>query len=413
MTATPYRNYRFGIGVSLVLASLLAALGLIAVCTPNLGWGVVALITLALWIGVPLLVMLLLAWGRYMVRERGHVPGRVHALMFVPTILALLIYPLGDSLRGRLDTATGGSRAAIAETHINLSGHALWLDTSPYASTYSGAGPDLPMQGDNPQRFVAYHRYPNAQSDADNAFPYDNARLKPGIDRYRYGAPSEGTASTLPLRRQSYPDTTALTRVWGTSGGPGIAHLYYHYADHVDVAPALARLAGATEYELERSRVEGLVQFKTHNYGAAPIVRLEINGATLDIGDDAIAPIPAPPAACTASNHTTGVALLNLDQPLQVRWQTAAAPQVWHRARVQVPAFRQPQPLDGQSTLQRVLLYVLPDGTMAAERYVEVLAGNSRRGIKATGLPANAAAHATCGSAYATYGEDAPAPLAD
>ncbi|MNC71670.1 hypothetical protein D3C75_1226190 [compost metagenome] len=60
-----------------------------------------------------------------------------------------------------------------------------------------------------------------------------------------------------------------------------------------------------------------------------------------------------------------------------------------------------------------MLLYVLPDGTMAAERYVEVLAGNSRRGIKATGLPANAAAHATCGSAYATYGEDAPAPLAD
>lgn len=413
MTATPYRNYRFGIGVSLVLASFLAALGLIAVCTPNPGWGVVALITLALWVGVPLLVLLLLAWVRYMMRERGHVPGRVHAVMFVPTFLALLIYPLCDSLRGRLDTATGGSRAAIAETHINLSGNALWLDTSPYASTYSGAGPELPMQGDSPERFVAFHRYPNAQSDADSAFPYDNARLKPGIEHYHYGAPPGGTGNRLPLRRQPYPDTAPLNTAWGTPGGPGIVHLYYHYADHVDVAPALERLAGATAYELERRRFEGLVLFKTHNYGAAPIVRMEINGMALDIGDDAIAALPPPPAACTASSHPNGVAPLNLDQPLQVRWQTAAAPQAWHSARVQVPAFRQPQPLDGQSTLQRVLLYVLPDGSLAAERYVEVFAGDSRRGIKATGLPASAAAHATCGSAYAIYGEDAPTPLAD
>ncbi|MEG0185691.1 MAG: hypothetical protein RR704_19805 [Stenotrophomonas sp.] len=413
MTATPYRNYRFGIGISLLLASVIAALSLVAVCTPNLGWGVVALATLALWVGVPLLLLLVLAWARYMVRERGRLPGRVHAVLLLPTAAAVLIVPVGQALRSIVDTATGGSRAAIAETHINLSGNALWLDTSPYASTYSGAGPDLPMDWQVPEHFVAFHRYPNAQSDADTAFPYDNARLKPGIDQYRYGAPPGGSGTPLPLHRQPYPDTTALTRVWGTSGGPGIVHLYYHYADHVEVAPALARLAGATEYELERSRVEGLVQFKTHNYGTAPIVRLEIDGVALDIRDEAIAPIPPPPAACTASNHTTGVALLNLDRPLQVRWQTTADPQKWHRARVQVPAFRQPFLLDGQSTLLRVLLYVLPDGTLAAERYVEVSAGDARRGIRATGLPASAAAHATCGSAYAIYGEDAPTPLAD
>ena len=65
MTDSPYRTYRVGIGVSLVLAALIAMLSLIAVATPNLGWGVVALATIAIWVGVPLLLVLLLAWLRF------------------------------------------------------------------------------------------------------------------------------------------------------------------------------------------------------------------------------------------------------------------------------------------------------------------------------------------------------------
>ena len=49
MTNSSYRNYRVGIGVSLLLAALIATLSLIAVATPNLGWGVVALATVAIW----------------------------------------------------------------------------------------------------------------------------------------------------------------------------------------------------------------------------------------------------------------------------------------------------------------------------------------------------------------------------
>ena len=60
-----------------------------------------------------------------------------------------------------------------------------------------------------------------------------------------------------------------------------------------------------------------------------------------------------------------------------------------------------------------MLLYVLPDDALAAERYAEIFDRDTRRGIRATGLPAAAATVATCGSAYATYGEDAPPPLAD
>lgn len=37
MTDSPYRTYRVGIGVSLLLAALIATLSLIAVASPNLG----------------------------------------------------------------------------------------------------------------------------------------------------------------------------------------------------------------------------------------------------------------------------------------------------------------------------------------------------------------------------------------
>jgi len=414
MTDSPYRTYRVGIGVSLLLAALIATLSLIAVASPNLGWGVVALATIAIWVGVPLLLVLLLAWLRYMVRQRGQVPGRIHVLMFVPTAASMLIIPLWHALQGSVDSLAGGSRASIAELHVNLSGQRLWLDTSPYASTGSGAGPDLPMQDDLPERFMAFHRYPNPQSDADRGFPYEDARLKPSVDHYRYATPSGDRAVTdVPLVRRPYPDLASFNAAWRRAGTPELVHIYYHYSDHVEVAPALARLSGFTTDDLERSRFEGLTLFKIHNYGSAPILRMEINGLTLDIGDGAIANIPEAPRDCTAYGYPVSPALLPLNQPLQVRWQTADAPTRWHSARVQVPAFRQPQLLQGQSTLQHVLLYMLPDDALAAERYAEVFDGDSRRGIKATGLPASAATYAVCGSARATYGEGAGNVLAD
>lgn len=414
MTDSPYRNYRVGIGVSLLLATLIGALSLIAVATPNLGWGAVALAAIAIWVGLPLLLVLLLAWLRYMVRQRGRVPGRVHAMMFAPTAAALLIVPVWLSLLRSWDSIAGGSRAPIAELHINLSGQPLWLDTTPYASTGSGAGPELPMQGDAPERFMVFHRYPNAQSDADGAFPYEDGRLKRTVGHYRYARPSGDRAVTdVPLERQPYPDLAPFNAAWRRPGTPELVHIYYHYSDHVEVAPTLARLSGFTSDELERSRFEGLVLFKVHNYGGAPIVRMEVNGIAMDIGDRALENIPAAPADCTSYGFPAGVALIPLDLPLQVRWQTAAAPTRWHSARVQAPAFRQPQPLPGQSTLQRVLLYVLPDGALEAERYAEVFEGDTLRGIKATGLPTSAASHAACGSARATYGEGADTVLAD
>ncbi len=37
---------------------------------------------------------LLLFWAFYMWRQRGHLPARVHALIFLPPLISLLVVPL-------------------------------------------------------------------------------------------------------------------------------------------------------------------------------------------------------------------------------------------------------------------------------------------------------------------------------
>lgn len=92
MTTTPYRDYLFGLIISIALAWWLAFLGLTAALTPDLGWGIVALLTAAIWVGGPLAILLIIVWFYYLSRDRGRVPGRVHAWLFLPTLIAMLIY---------------------------------------------------------------------------------------------------------------------------------------------------------------------------------------------------------------------------------------------------------------------------------------------------------------------------------
>ncbi len=69
------RGYWFGIAVSLLLAGLVAFLGVVAVSSDNLGWGMAALLSYGVLFGGPLALVLALTWIVYMVRGRGHVPG--------------------------------------------------------------------------------------------------------------------------------------------------------------------------------------------------------------------------------------------------------------------------------------------------------------------------------------------------
>lgn len=74
MTTRTYRRYLFGIILSIALAGWLATLGIIAVTSPNLGWGIVALITAAIWVGGPVAILLVITWFVYLARDRGLMP---------------------------------------------------------------------------------------------------------------------------------------------------------------------------------------------------------------------------------------------------------------------------------------------------------------------------------------------------
>ena len=415
MTTKTYRHYLFGIILSVALAGWLAALGIIAVATPNLGWGIVALLTGAIWVGVPLAILLAITWIAYMVRDRGQVPGRVHALLFVPALLALLIYPVSDSIeRGKYD-AFSAAHPPIGETHVNLSGNDLWIDTKPSASTSSGAGPNLSLAASKPERFAAFIRYPTPTTDANaaSAFPYDGARLNDKIQQYTYRLASGDAGASLPLKRLPYPDLTPLFPALGKKEATMVRYFYFHYPDHVEVAPALQRLAGMTEQQLDGKKQTGLVLFKTQNYMPNGIARLEINGQTLDIGERALAPVMPLPASCHDYPYPSGGAFADLGQPLTLRWQTLDTPQTWHTATLQVPPFRQPGRMNGESTLLRVQLYFLPDGTVEGERFVEVRQARDQLAIRATGVPQRAAAYTRCGGAFSAFNPQTVKLLAD
>src|SRR5699024_8954990 len=142
--------------------------------------------------------------------------------------------------------------------------------------------------------------------------------------------------------------------------------------------------------ELDKNKLEGLVLFRAQNYTSDAIVRLEINGQTLDIGDRALKAIAPRPQPCSSYIERVGVAFVDVNQPLDLRWQTLNEPQTWHSATLNIPPFRQPQRMDGESTLLRAQLYFLPDGTVEGERFIEVRPSEEQFGLRATGMPARA-----------------------
>ena len=157
MTTKTYRHYLFGIVLSIVLAGWIATLGVTAT-NPTLGMGIMMLLYAAIIVGGPLAVLLLIVWVAYMIRDRGRIPGGVHALFFLPTLLALLIYPASRSIeQGQYDQFSV-AHPPIAEAHVNLSRKELWIDTRPYASTGSGGwGSGMPFSPQEPENFWNFY----------------------------------------------------------------------------------------------------------------------------------------------------------------------------------------------------------------------------------------------------------------
>lgn len=394
-------NYLFGIIVSFVLATLLASLGLVAVFSDNLGWGIAALLSYGILYGGPLAVVLTLTWIAYLVRDRGQVPGRVHALLFLPSLLALLIVPVDDSLRrGRADRFRDAN-PAITENHVNFSGRTLWLDYRAASSNDGGGSPFMEPASAQNHRFSRFRRYPGPNLVAAGAFPYAGAHLKPDVDRYGYSSPDGKAGESLPLRRQPAPDLDKLLPAFGHGEAALLVHQYFHYPDRVEVAPSLGRLAATTEDAMTSARVAGLAIVSLDNNTPHAIARLEINGQTLDLGGHAArsqAGQPCDPA------RGGSPAMLDLEQPLHVRWQTLEEPSRWHEARAVVPAFSAASRKDPDKGLPRVRLYFLPDGSVAAERFRELRLRGGELAVRATGVPPQARAVVACGAgAYAGY----------
>jgi len=393
------RDYWFGIAISCLLAGLLAFLGGWAVITPDMGWGAAALLAYGVMFGGPLAIVLALTWLVYMVRDRGRLPGRAHALMFIPPLLAAMIVPVHESILTARRDRFRESHPAIAETHVNLSGRTIWLDTRK-ASGASGVFPTMEPASAEERRYAQFRRYPGPGSETDDRFPYAGARLKEGVERYVYLDEGGAPGASLPLRRQPYPDLGKLPSAYAFGAAGLLVHQYFHYVDHVEVAPSIARFSLMTEQSMESARIPGLAIFGMNNYTSETIARVEINGQTYDMGGYAAQSLVGRPCDF---NHGGSPVLLSLDQPARVRWQTVENPGAWHEATVSVPAFSPASKADPAKALTRVRLYFLPDGSVAAERFREIRSRGDKLAIRSTGLPPSAQPYASCGGAYAGY----------
>lgn len=393
-------NYLFGIIVSFVLAGLVAALGVYAVSSGSLGWGAAALLSYGLLFGGPLAVVLLLTWIVYMVRDRGSMPGRAHALLLLPTLLAAMIVPISESVQQSRRDRFREAHPAISETHVNLSGGMIGFDTRGGYRSSDAASYLEPGSAEN-RRFARFSRYQHVIPQGGGKFPYAGARLKDDVRLYEYPGQDGASGASLPLRRLPQPEVGKLAAAHAYGEASLLVFQYFHYADHVDVAPSIARFAASTEDAMTRARIPGLTIFGLENYTPQTIFRVEINGQTLDLGEYAARSLALQP--CDPSVGGSPV-LADLEQPVRVRWQALEDPQAWHEATVAVPAFSQASKADPDTGLARVRLYLLPDGEVAAERYKEIRSRDGKLAIRATGLPARARPYAGCGSgAYAKY----------
>jgi hypothetical protein len=398
VNATP-SSERYGLGIILgiALGLWLGALSLVALFTPHLDYGLIVLLILAVAVGGPMAAVLLVIWIVYMGKARGRLPGKVHGLMFGPPLLALCIVPLAMQYERSQGLQFMDEHPAVYETHVNLSGAPLWLAPDAEGHDATRGPPRMPMRSGSQAQFVGFMRYPRKEDVVDGSFPYDGAHLRSGVDTYTYGLPDEADGwstargRSVPLVRLPYPDLYQVTRY--EPEHVVLVQQYFHYRDHVELAPSLSVRAMTNEEKL-LGKVDNLVQFQLSEHAAPAIARLEVNGQTLALGlDGAI----KPDAGCEAAFRPAGEALLDLGRALKLRWQTLDDPGHWREASITLP----PLPAANYAapvSLPSVLLYFTGNGQVAAERF-QLQRDGDRLLLRASGLPAGVPREQTCGSA--------------
>lgn len=335
---------------------------------------------------------------------RRNVPGRAFGWMWGPILAVVGLVTVIDSVKEHSRQHSETDHPVIRERHVNLSGLAIWFDP-------------VGKSGE-PRDSVTLPAYPTGSvvelsryfGSDDNVAIYAKARLNSAFRNSNmavFRAPADkGPPTILPLnwRAEDFPDVSSFMRYLSFQGGESsvVMYAYFHYPDRVDVRPMID-LGGSQSMDLWGQDVP-LVDFHIANLGRLPIARLEIDGATLSLGDAAFAPEQAEGFGCASRNYEAH-AINRLLGPLKVRWQLAEANPAWHEAEVAVPAFRSATRLPGRPRSTSVDLYFQEDDSVAAERSQVRDTAQGVLSIRTTGPSRPLATTPACGYAPDRYSD--------
>ena len=384
---SPLAPYGLGIGLSFVLSLWVTGFALAAIFDTDLTGGEWLALVLMGVLGAGALGLALLI---YFALKCRNAPAKALVLMVVPPLLATGVVPAYLAAFRMIGNRVPDTSPTVWETHVNLSGQPFWLAPDVQGVDAMGASPLMPIA---PAQATSFSRYVGEAAEALAKFPYADAHLRSNIQTYSYGyGDAQGHATpTLPLVKLPYPDLHELTPYEQESSL--LLHQYFHYPDHVEMVPSLPSPSETFEAEM-RGKPTHLVSFYLSNRVPPAIARLEIDGQTLGLAQDKKMAI----SDCSRGNTPVGYALVDLDIPLRLRWQTLDDPMRWHEATVRVPAWRQPLP-GKPASLPSVTLYFTGASQVAAERFELLSIAPDERGLIATGMPADVSADQACGSA--------------
>lgn len=364
------------------------------------------LIFLAIGAGLLILLVALLVLTVFNIRAKE--PWQMHAYAWLPLVLvlggALVLVGVKEAQRDMFVR----THPDIYEVHVNLSGRYAWaLDDY--------VGMSVPQT-----EFARVTRY--AQQGLDKMYAYDGwqiaASFKEAKVYMKEGAFDNRNHATplvkLPVVPPSrYPDVASLIPVIKANGygyTPTEASLleyqYHYYADRIEVVPAIA-LSGSDRMALWGSELP-VTGVHVENAMQTPIARIEIDGASLRIGQTPLTPSDA---NCTRRSYVDYV-LNRFDQPVKVRWQFLEANPAWHEAIVTVPQFSANKPAGWAKREEVVFLYWQADGTVVAQRQLEMIKRNEqgyeRVGVLTTPIQPVLNDDLICGTALERWDEEVP-----
>ncbi len=293
----------------------------------------------------PLLALLALVLHSFVEDNRIRRETEQYLTVF-PPVMEVHINLSGQDLKlfegddSYLNMPRSGSEMSAESPQQFVSGlHSYLLESPSYANLYSTAGGTRSLQfvGERMQRLRAP---PHTGSERDDASRY--------------------TVESVPLQLvQPPPELPAGVPMLNDIGESTIQWIYIHYPEHVEVAPVIGQ-------PIKHRQV---YRIHLYNEGADDIVRLQINGEEVRVGEKMARLAQLCPIFGDAGGYLRSLASDRQTQTWRLRWQTLAAPGQWQEGEVSVPAWT----LDDESRFGRlryqgVNLHRLPDDRWLARR---------------------------------------------